>query len=126
MIKPSTFCPEECPPDDANAALGKIFRFVQGSPPCRDDMRSWAEQGRSPGHGSECQRCALSVLVDEDDVAKTRKAVPLFRKWNVAVAEFAAGQGKIKQTGNNKWHHSLWVAETIETTVHEQFRVLPV
>jgi hypothetical protein len=126
VIKPSTFCPEECPPDDANAALGKIFRFVQGSPPCRDDMRSWAEQGRSPGHGSECQRCALSVLVDEDDVAKTRKAVPLFRKWNVAVAEFAAGQGKIKQTGNNKWHHSLWVAETIETTVHEQFRVVPV
>lgn len=124
-MKPSRFCPEGCPPDDAGAAFGRIFRFVQGSQPCRDDMRSWAEQGRSPGQGSECQRCALSVLVHEDDVAKARKAVPLFRKWKVAVAEFVAGQGKIKQTGNNEWHHSLWVAQTIETTIHEQFQVVP-
>lgn len=124
-MKFSSLCPEKCPPEDACAALGTIFRFVQGSPPCRDDMRSWAEQGRSAGQGSECQRCALSVLVDEDDVAKARKAVPLFRKWNVAVAELVVGQGKIKQTGNSEWHHSLWVAETIETTVHEQFQVLP-
>lgn len=124
-MKPSRFCPEGCPPDDAGAAVGAIFRFVKGSQPGRDDMRSWAEQGRGAGQGSECRRCALSVLVDENDVAKARKAVPLFRKWNVAVAEFVAGQGKIKQTGNNEWHHSLWVAETIETTVHEQFQVVP-
>ncbi len=123
-MKTSSFCPEGCPPDDAGAALGKIFRFVQGSPPCRDDMRSWAEQGRSPGHGSECQRCALSVLVNEGDVAKARKAVPLFRKWKVAVADFVPGHGKIKQTGNNEWHHSLWVEETIETTIHEKFHVV--
>ena len=124
-MKPSSFCPEECPPDDAGAAIGRIFRFVQGSPPSRDDMRSWAEQGRSPGQGSACQRCALSVLVDENDVAKARKAVPLFRRWKVAVAEFVAGQGKLKQTGNNEWHHSLWVADGVEMTVHEQFQVIP-
>lgn len=123
-MKPSILCPEGCPPDDAGAALGRIFRFVRNSPPCRDDMRSWAEQGRCPGRGSECQGCALSVLVDEDAVAKARQAVPLFRKYKVAVAEFVASQGKIKQTGNNEWHHSLWVAETIEATVHEQFQVV--
>ncbi|MGE3166921.1 MAG: hypothetical protein AB7O52_18610 [Planctomycetota bacterium] len=87
-------------------------------------MRSWAELGRNPGQGSDCQRCALSVLVDEDDVARAIKAVPLFRKWHVAVAEFVAGQGRIKQTGNNEWHHSLWIAETIEATIHEQFQVV--
>lgn len=124
-MKPSSFCPEGCPPDDASAALGRIFRFVQRSPPSRDDMRSWAEEGRSPGQGSECQRCALSVLIDEDAVVKARKAVPLFRKWKVAVAEFVPGQGRIRQTGNNEWHHSLWVADAIEATVHEQFQVVP-
>jgi hypothetical protein len=89
-------------------------------------MRSWAEQGRSPGQGSACQRCALSVLVDEDDVIRARKAVPLFRKWKVAVAEFAPGQGRLKQTGNSEWHHSLWVAGAIESTIHEQFQVVPI
>ena len=124
-MKPSRFCPENCPPNDAGEALGKIFRFVQGSPPRREDMRSWAEEGRSPGQGSECQRCALSVLVDEDDVPKARKVVPLFRKWKVAVAELVPGQGKLKQTGNNEWHHSLWVAEALEATIHERFQVMP-
>lgn len=124
-MKPSRFCPEGCPPDDAGAAVGRIYRFVQSSPPTRDDMRSWAEEGRNPGQGSECQRCALSVLVDDVDIAKARRAIPLFRKWRVAVAEFMPGQGKLKQTGNNEWHHSLWVVDTIEATVHEQFQVIP-
>lgn len=123
-MKPSSFCPEGCPPFDAGAALGRIFRFVQGAPPRRDDMRSWAEQGRNPDHGTECQRCALSVLVDEHDVAKARKAVPIFRKWKVAAAEFVPGQGEIRQTGNSEWHHSLWVADAIEATVHELFQVV--
>lgn len=123
-MKPSRLCPEGCPPDDAGAAIGRIFRFVRGAQPCREDMQSWAEQGRSPGQGSECMRCALSVLVDEDDVAKARKAIPLFRRLKVAVAEFVPGQGKIKQTGNNEWHHSLWVADMIESTVHECFQVV--
>ncbi len=123
-MKVSNLCPEDCPPNDAGTALGRIFRFVQGEPVCRDDMRSWAELGRSPGHGSECQRCALSVLVDEADIEKARKVVPLFRKLKVAAAEFRPGQGRIKQTGNNEWHHSLWVESTIEATVHEQFEVV--
>lgn len=123
-MKPSRFCPEDCPPDDAQAAVGRIFRFVRRSPPCRDDMRSWAEEGRSPGQGSECQRCALSVLVDEQDVAKARSLIPLFRKLSVAVAEFTPDQGKIKQTGNNEWHHSLWLSESVELTVHHQFQVV--
>lgn len=123
-MKVSNLCPEDCPPRDAGAALGRIFRFVQGEPPGRDDMRSWAELGRSAGQGSECQCCALSVLVDEADIAKARKVVPLFRKRKVAVAEFAPGQGRIKQTGNNEWHHSLWVEVSIEESVHQQFQVV--
>lgn len=124
-MQPSSFCPEGCPPEDAGVAVGRIFRFVQASQACRDDMMSWAALGRSPGQGSECQRCALSVLVDEGDVAKARKAVPLFRKKCVAVAEFVPGQGRVMQTGNNEWHHSLWVAGTLEATVHELFQVVP-
>lgn len=123
-MKVSRLCPEGCPPADAGAALGKIFRFVQGSPPSHDDMLSWAKQGRRPGEGTECQRCALSVLVDENDIAKARKAVPLFRRRKVAVAEFVPGQGVIRQTGNNEWHHSLWVAEAMEATLHELFQVV--
>jgi hypothetical protein len=125
-MQPSSFCPEGCPPAEAGTAIGTIFRFVQSSPPCRNDMQSWAAQGRNPGQGTDCQRCALSVLVHEGDVAKARKAIPLFRKWKVAVAEFVPGQAKIKQTGNNEWHHSLWVANTVESTIHEQFQVLAV
>lgn len=87
-------------------------------------MRSWAELGRSAGPGSECQCCALSVLVDEGDIAKARRAVPYFRKLKVAVAEFVPGQGKVKQTGNSEWHHSLWVEASIETTLHQQFQVV--
>ena len=123
-MKLSRFCPEECPPSDAGVAAGKIFRFVRSAPPCRDDMRSWADEGRCPGQGSPCQRCALSVLVDEADIAKARKALPLFRKWKVAVAELAPHQVKLMQTGNNEWHHSLWVEASHEDTVHEKFQVV--
>ncbi len=124
MITPSEHCPEACPPADAGLAVGKIIRFVKSSPPNRDDMKSWDELGRQPGQGDACQRCGLSVLVDESDVAKARALVPIFRKRKVAVAEFRSGQAKLKQTGNNEWHHSLWLDRTLAATVHQMFRVL--
>ena len=100
MITPSEHCPEACPPADAGVAIGKIIRFVKNAPPNREDMKTWEEQGRKPG-GDACQRCALSVLVDESDIAKARAVVPFFRKLKVAVAEFRSGQAKLKQTLSN-------------------------
>lgn len=124
MITPSDHCPEACPPADAGLAIGKIIRFVKSTPPNREDMKTWAELGRHPGQGDACQRCGLSVLVDESDVAKARAVVPFFRKLKVAVAEFRSGQAKLKQTGHNEWHHSLWLDRNLAATVHQMFQVL--
>ncbi|MGE3456922.1 MAG: hypothetical protein AB7O24_17560 [Kofleriaceae bacterium] len=123
MITPPEHCPEDCPPADADMAIGKIIRFVRNAPPTREDMKDCVELGTKLD-APPCLRCALSVLVDETDVSKARALIPYFRKLKVAVAEFRAGQAKLKQTGNNEWHHSLWLERTIAATAHQMFQVL--
>ena len=116
--------PLHCPPEDASSAVGRIYRFVRQDPPSRKDMQSWEEEGRNSGQGDPCQRCALSILVDEGDIASARAAVPVFRKRKVAVATMLAAHGCIKQTGNSAWHHSLWLERSIVETVHTMFQVV--
>ncbi len=125
MITPSEHCPENCPPADAGVAIGKIFRFVRKVPPTLDDMKNCVELGTKP-EAPPCLRCALSVLVAESDIAKVRAAVPFFRKLKVAVAEFRSGQANLKQTGNNDWHHSLWLDRTLAATANQMFQVLDI
>jgi len=117
--------PVDCPPEDAAPAAGLVLRFIRSIPPAVEHMRSWEDEGRSPGVGHPCQRCALSVLRSRQDVALARKTIPLFRKWHVAEASLHAAHGVIKQTGGNAWHHSLWVTHAHRATLHTSFMVEP-
>jgi hypothetical protein len=114
-------CPEACPPEKAQDARGDVFRFVRNSPPTHADMRSWEDEGRKPGLGDSCQRCALSILIRAEDILEARKAVPLFRRWMVAKAVLGPEHGKLCQTGGHRWHHSLWVRKTHGDSLHELF-----
>ena len=120
----ATNCPELCPPSDASPAVGIIFRFVRTSPVSPGDMRSWEDEGRSPGVGDPCMRCALSVLVDWNDVQQARATIPVFRKRKVASATLSGVHGRVKQTGNNAWHHSLWVERECASSIHCLFGVV--
>jgi hypothetical protein len=125
MTEFATTCPEECPPAQAQDVDGEIFRFVRNSPPAHSDMRSWEDEGRKPGTGGSCQRCALSVLTRLSDVPEARKAIPLFRRWLVARAVLKPEHGKSCQTGGHRWHYSLWIRAKHGPSLHERFSVVP-
>ena len=117
-------CPERCPSPEVSDVNGDIYRFVRHNPPAHVDMRSWADEGRNPGHGDPCGRCALSVLTRAEDIATARRAIPFFRKLQVAKATLRPEHGKSCQSGNNAWHYSLWVRATHGATIHQEFSMV--
>lgn len=118
-------CPEKCPPPDADGVHGEIYRFVRHNPPTHADMRSYADEGRYPDHRDVCGRCALSVLARAGDISSARKAIPFFRKLQIAKATLRPEHGKSCQSGNHAWHYSLWVKAMYIATIHQEFSVVP-
>jgi hypothetical protein len=119
-------CPDKCPLPQVKGVNGDIYRFVRNDPPAHADMRSWADEGRNPGLGDPCGRCALSVLARAEDVSKARKAIPFFRKLLAAKATLMPEHGKCCQSGSHAWHSSLWVRTTHGQTIHQEFSVVAV
>jgi len=115
-------CPENCPPDDAEQVNGDVIRFVRHNPPTAEDMKTYADEGKSGD--DPCNLCALSVLRRLEDVAVARRAMPWFKKRLVAKATLSASYGVIKQTGPHMHHYSFWVEATHGPSIHEQFAVV--
>lgn len=124
MMQFSERCPEDCPPEGAAPTAGAVYRFVKSNPAAPNDFRSWADMNRKPGQGNECSRCAISVLITLDDVKAARRAIPAFRTKLIAVAEMSPEQGRLAQTGNNEWHHALWVERSLVDSLHVHFKVV--
>lgn len=71
--------PENCPPPEAEAASGTVYRVCRSNPPAPEDFKSHAELGKQ-SKGSECMCRGLSVFRDG---AEARHLTRIFR--NLAV-----------------------------------------
>ncbi len=114
------YFPENCPPETAQPALVKVYRFIDSDFPTPEDFRSWREQNPDlicPTGLTECQACGLSVFTSEEGVRIARKRIPALRKKKAAIATLTPNLGLIlntpsKRTGNT--HHTWWIPVGIE------------
>lgn len=113
--------PATCPPADADAVTGPVFRLVKSDPPSTDDMKSYLELGRA-GPGRECQRAGLSCATNQQHLEELTK-LPRFRGQKVAVATFLPEHGKLKQTGA-AGHYTLWLRARVLHEASNLFRVV--
>ena len=67
--------PQGCPPDDAEAASGQVFRLVKTNPATAADFMSHHERGILP-MAPACLRCGLSVFRLREDAEHQHHAYP--------------------------------------------------
>lgn len=110
--------PNACPPDDAKAVDRTFLRFVRG------DLKNgevvgpdaWQlpyENPKSPCYGKhdDCFHHAHSLVGDPADIDFARKAVPFFRRQQVAEVAIRPNMGVVRNTPSSRVgrsHHSWW------------------
>lgn len=104
--------PVGCPPADAVAAEGTVFRIAKTDPPGPDDFKSYRELGIS--RGDPCRCCGVSVyrlLSDAEHASRT------FRNMGkvIAKAVLQADDGMAKPTGKPT-HTTWWPYEEVDRT----------
>lgn len=103
-----------CPPAEATAVDGEVYRCCKSSPPSEADMQTHEESGRLPD-ADPCLRRALSVFRSETDA---QHQVRLFRRWPrkfVAKAALSGEHGRsVLTTGQQPTHTSWWPAESLD------------
>ena len=99
--------PSNCPPDEAEDALGVVYRVCSQNPPSQRDFQSHQELGKQSS-GDPCMRCGLSVF---RDLAEARHLTVLFPKLGSMVfrGELKPEQGKVKHTpARQRPSHTTW------------------
>lgn len=97
----------DCPPPDAEAAEGGVYRCCKSDPPQGSDMQSAEEAGRLL-NADPCLRRALSVFRSQKDA---EHQVRLFRRWKrkfVAKATLEACHGWTLPTSGQQPSHTSW------------------
>lgn len=118
---PDWFVPD-CPPSDADDAVGEAFRFVSSYPVDPKQFLSYHETGELP-MAPACRRCGLSVFRRVEDIRSLlrhlRKAYPKKEYGSHVVRRLLApGDGVIKLTGKDG-HHTWWASKGVAR--HEAF-----
>jgi hypothetical protein len=107
--------PDGCPPETAQPASVKVYRFVNNDPPNTEDFRSWRQENMDqpcPKGITECQACGISVFTSEEGVCKARNKVPALRNKQAALGNLTPGLGVILNTPSRKTghdHHTWWI-----------------
>lgn len=102
-----------CPPGDATAVEGVVYRVTRTSPSTIEDMKTHEEAGKMKGHPDKCGRCGLSVILDEEDLDLFHEKYPRIGNY-VAKATLAPEHGKIKVVrGVVDSHSNVWFYEHI-------------
>lgn len=117
---PSHF-PSCCPPSDARDLNDRVYYLVSSFPVEAKDMLSAKERDVFKSR-DECQRAALSCYLAYDHIVAVRQTVPRLRSYRVAEATLEPRHGKIKQTGQTKEHHSMWLCVDTIAAADKLFR----
>jgi hypothetical protein len=114
-----------CPPADANAASGTVFRRVRGNPIDPNDFLSWTELGHKvTGTERICQANGLSVFRSIEDARAYADRYPDSGQL-IATANFNDEDGKIKATPRPPYgdsHTTWWPFDGVDRC--HKFRVL--
>ena len=109
------YFPENCPPENAQAAFGQVYRLVDNDPPTPDDFQSWREQHpneQCPKTVTECQACGLSVFTSISDIEVAQRKVRRLRNKKIAVGNLTIELGQILPTpsqNTGQSHHTWWI-----------------
>lgn len=109
MVASMTFpldWPNDCPPAEAEAASGEVFRIVRESPASTADMLSHHETGRLP-KAPACLRCGLSVFRTLEDAIHQQQLLPKLGK-RIAMGTLVASHGKMQLTPGHQPTHATW------------------
>ena len=119
----SATLPAHCPPADASAPLGDVYRLLSSIPPSPDDMKTPAELDKFKNQ-DECLRSSLSCAIDLQHIEDLRGSTPRFKEYKVAVASLDGSHGVIKQTGR-PGHYSLWLFAAVLAQANTLFKAHP-
>lgn len=108
------YYPAQCPPADAQPAIGHYFRLVDAAPPSGEDTMTHVElqsigaryKGKDFGD-KQCMASGFSVFDELAAAERTRRSVGPLRKKKIAKID-VSGPGAILQTGNDRSHHTWW------------------
>lgn len=98
--------PEGCPPTDAVAASGAVYRLVRADPPVSEDFHSLWEQGR-PVREKLCESAGLSIFRILDDAVHCAKKYP-YLGGGIAVSQLESRHGRVKPTPRRGNSHATW------------------
>jgi len=98
--------PPGCPPADAQAAGGLVYRLVRTNPPTASDFLTHAELGKMP-KAPACLRVGLSVFRTRDHAVHQAQLFP-FLGNQIASGELCAEHGKTKLTPGKMPSHTTW------------------
>ncbi len=109
------YLPDNCPPETAQAASGKVYYLVNNEPPTPEDFLSKRQKNpklRFPKDEKECRACGISVYTEIEDLLKARQEFPGLGNLKVAVGNLTPNLGVIEPTPSRKFpsHHTLWLA----------------
>lgn len=103
---PTTW-PHGCPPADAEAASGELFRVAKTHPPSAEDFKSHAELGKK-SLGPQCLRVGLSLFRSLDDAEHLTLLFPKLGR-HVLRGRLQAHHGVTKLTPSNRHpSHTTW------------------
>ncbi len=103
----------DCPPSEAVAAEGEVYRCCKSRPPSSRDLQTHEELGRLP-KADACLRRSLSVFRNETDARHQVRLFPGWRKRFVARGVLKASHGHVMMTsGRQPTHTSWWPAASL-------------
>lgn len=112
-----------CPPAQAVAVSGTIYRGIPNPPICEDDFKSHNERGLRGADEAVCNKWGLSVWRSIGAVTNARHLHSYMRRWHIAEGELKPDEGVILLTGNpqNPDHHTLWLEDGV--TCANRFKI---
>lgn len=121
-------CNGTCPPDDAEAASGKIYRAVEADPASSDDFLSYVKLGRKDPTKAKCDDWGLSVWCDLDAVEHARNVIPHFQERYIAAGDMDAQHGVVKASPSRKQpkHFTFWTYINVDLAPSFQVILPPV
>jgi len=106
--------PPGCPPSDARAAEGTMYRLVGSDPPTSVDFLTHAELAKAL-KANPCSRCGLSVFSSLGDVIKLyARVASQYGPESTGIGHLVARlelepmHGKMLADSNKSTHHNWW------------------
>jgi hypothetical protein len=102
-----------CPPSIAVPASGVVYRVTKNNPHTATDMETHDEQGLAKKHPDPCARCALSVVLVDEELDLLREKYRKIGDYS-AKGELRADLGVMLTDGTaTPTHTNVWFYKNV-------------